>query len=194
MSLSFSKSKRKPTLLIVVPTIPFIRIQNKGTNMVHGMIFKIWKFCGSTKEHKRHTDTIKGLFAKQTAIYKTLYVSRQSVRSKNEKIPCWYYRIRKPTNQLPIQSTDWKNCFRNLNLQPGSSIFQYALPQLTSSGSGSHVCYTDPTRPLIRASIEILQQSGVRVKVVTSDSQEIAVVELCIAFCFQPLSLALVVK
>lgn len=34
---------------------------------------------------------------------------------------------------------------------------------------------TDPPRPLVRESIEILRQSGVRVKMVTGDSQETAV-------------------
>lgn len=34
---------------------------------------------------------------------------------------------------------------------------------------------TDPPRPLVRESIELLRQSGVRVKMVTGDSQETAV-------------------
>lgn len=34
---------------------------------------------------------------------------------------------------------------------------------------------TDPPRPLVRESIEILRESGVRVKMVTGDSQETAV-------------------
>lgn len=34
---------------------------------------------------------------------------------------------------------------------------------------------TDPPRPLVRETIEILRQSGVRVKMVTGDSQETAV-------------------
>lgn len=34
---------------------------------------------------------------------------------------------------------------------------------------------TDPPRPLVRESIEMLRQSGVRVKMVTGDSQETAI-------------------
>lgn len=34
---------------------------------------------------------------------------------------------------------------------------------------------TDPPRPLVRETIELLRQSGVRVKMVTGDSQETAV-------------------
>lgn len=50
---------------------------------------------------------------------------------------------------------------------------------------------TDPPRPLVRETVELLRQSGVRVKMVTGDSQETAVavgmfkVHCCISFLIE---------
>lgn len=45
---------------------------------------------------------------------------------------------------------------------------------------------TDPPRPLVRETVELLRQSGVRVKMVTGDSQETAVAVGMLYFIYIP--------